>query len=76
MNGINTLNPLNAIVFKKGEVTLTLIQNDTEVIIFTDGTDFEKEYSGVITSVNFDGIEVERLDFIKWEYIEEINIIE
>ncbi len=45
-----------------------------EVIVWTDETDFEKEYSGEITDINTDGIEIEHQEFIPWEYISEIEI--
>jgi hypothetical protein len=77
MKNIKNLDPMEAVIFKdkKGN-QLILIKNETEVLIITDGTEHEKEYSGLITFINSDGIELENSNrVIFWEYIEEINII-
>lgn len=75
MYNIKNLNPIKLIKFINDVGATLTLSVGVEIILTTDGTDFEKEYSGIITFLNEDGIEVERLDFIKWEYIEEINIV-
>lgn len=44
-----------------------------EVIINTDCTEFEETYSGKITFLNEDEIEVEYLGNIPWKYIVDVS---
>lgn len=74
MKNINKLQPQNAIVFNNGEEQLVLIKDVTEIILETDKTDFDEFYSGVITFINEDGIEVSGSQLIQWEFVKSINL--
>lgn len=74
MKNINNLQPHSAIVFNNGEEQLVLIKDVTEILLETDKTDFDEFYSGIITFVNEDGIEVSGSQLIHWEYIKSINL--
>lgn len=58
-----------------GKEKLDLIIGETNIIITTDKTDYDEFYSGVITSANEDGIELEDSGLIiRYDYIEEIEL--
>lgn len=76
MKNIRNLEPKQATIFESSEGKIILVTNKTEVKVTTDGTDFKKEYSGFITFIDESGFEIEDSgDFIKWDYVEEIDII-
>jgi hypothetical protein len=65
------------------KITLTITKADgtefqltkgDEVLIFTDDTDYEKEYSGVITYIDDERIEIESAESIPWNYIIDIDM--
>jgi len=65
-----------ALVIENNGESICLIQGKTEVILITDKSEFEEDYSGLITFVNEDGIQLESTDeIIMWEYVEELSII-
>jgi hypothetical protein len=75
MEKINEASIFDAIRLETDKDTLYLTVG-MEVIIWTDETDFEKEYSGEITFVGSKGIEVEQFGIIPWGYIQAIEVQE
>jgi len=76
MKNIKNLKPVEAVIFEYQEEKITLIKGETQIHIVTDGSEHEKEYSGLISFVNSDGIEIEDDgNIIFWEYIEELNVL-
>ena len=83
MKNIYRLKPMEAIIFEnENGDKLILIKDKTKVIIITNKAEllspvnYEKEYSGLVISVNSDGIELKNSKgIIFWEYIKEIYII-
>ena len=76
MKNISKLIPKRAIVFDDEVLKkrLILIEDETVVVVQTDNTDFEEFYSGLVTSVDEDGINIEANEMIKWEYIKRIEL--
>lgn len=76
MNSIKNLQAKKSIVFENDkEDILILIQNETNVLVTTDKTDFNQSYEGIISELTEDGLSINESDFILWEYIESIEII-
>lgn len=76
MKNINNSKIQHAIKISNGEEEIILIENETNIIIETDKTDFEKNYRGKVTFISKDAIEVDNGKLIYFEYIEKIDIIE
>ena len=73
MKNINEANVFEVVKLEVNNESMYLSEG-MEVIVWTDETDFEKEYAGEITFVNTDGIEIENQEIIPWEYIKVIEI--
>ncbi|MDP9675215.1 hypothetical protein J2W97_001198 [Paenibacillus jamilae] len=69
MENIKNLHVQPAVVFENEGEKLVLIKGKSNVVLVTDETDYDKEYSGLITDLNEDYVEIENGLMIKWEYV-------
>ncbi|MGV6935976.1 hypothetical protein ACWA2B_10720 [Paenibacillus sp. CMM36] len=69
MKNIKNLHVQPAVVFENEGEKLVLIKGKSNIVLVTDETDYDKEYSGLITDLNEDYVEIENGSMIKWEYV-------
>jgi len=72
----DSINSLNALIIRNNDgEQMTLIENETKVKVITDKSEYEEDYSGVLTFINEYEIEIDNEVNIDWDYIKEVIVL-
>ena len=72
----DSINSLNALIIRNNDgEQMTLIENETKVKVITDKSEYEEDYSVVLTFINEYEIEIDNEVNIDWDYIKEVIVL-